>query len=575
MMEYLNNISVFAWVATALFALAGMFIWWTKANEAAWFDFLYCFPVSVFGKESHIGRLKTLKANTEQVASKQSWEHGMPKPESVLCTDYKTKMGTANSASEFKSAKEYLRLSYQSDVGPMSFWAYAILIGLTIAETLGTGFLLAPFISDGMSSSQIGYGAWFAAVALAGMLLLATHFAGESAKLKMSIQNILGTLDQNAVPEGVGKDNSKITYNADQSQDEGKSAEARFYRRAVKLKERGSWAKSIFLGVLLVFVVAGVFGLRWYGIKKQNTVEVVQLTKNGVGEVNSDGGNPFAAAGVTTALPPDVTQSVQQSREKVAKEIGDADLMQGFGAAFLLALIYVFTQAAGFIFAYKHAFISEGKKAYLLTRGEASYQSYHTKYVLPFEGRAESRLADLRSHFGSVIPEYARSPATKMFKQFVKEQQVGDDDCQSAGQSGHIAHVTQDVVLGVVSLAYDANAEPIANLPKDKQAEAIESWLSENGRKHKTEFIAAVDRFNARKAAPQGGGDTAMYDTAVKTIMGLPDAEREPAMVTWLADNGTKHEDGIMEAIARFVEKQTAAPKLNSRLSSMLKGNNA
>lgn len=524
MTDFLSPITTLQWLLLAVALMGAMFYWWTKANEAAWFDFLYNFPVRIW----HIGRLKELKANTEQVAARQSWENGMPQPENSLCTEYKNKMGTANTPGTFNRAQEYLRLTYQSEISPMSFWAFALLVVLTISEAMGTGFLLSPFISEALSSNQIGYAGWVLAVTLAAILLKITHGAGKSAKKIMSIKHALGNLDKNGVPQDL-VNNGKISASCDQSQDEGKSAEARFYRRAVNLKNRGSWVPSVVVGVLLVLVVTGVFGLRWYGIMKQNTIEVVQLTKNGVGEASAEGGNPFATAGVPAALPPDVTQSLQQSREKVAKEIGKADLMQGFGAAFLLALIYLLTQAAGFWFSYEHSFISEGAKAYALTKGEPDYQSYHAKYILPFEGRADSRLADLRRHFGSVLPEYARNPATKTFRQFVNEQQI------STAAMHSVAH-------------------------------------NEQGNQSTGSSISRVEKTaSAQQLVATGANDVAMHDAVAASIMGLPVADRDAATLSWIKENGaTKHTAGLKDAIARFKERK-AEPQLDDELLNLLK----
>lgn len=503
-MSFLDQMTTLHWVIVGGALLCAAFYWWTQANKPVWFDFLYSFPVPLFG---HIGKLRRLKKNTEQVENRASWDAtGMPPPEHTLCNEYAGAMKIAQNPIVFNRAKEYLRLTYQSDIKPMALWAFIVLFVLTIAEAMGTGFLMAPFISSEMSSSEIGYAGWVIAVAMAIMLLLLTHHAGKSAKRYHSIKQALGSLDRNGKPRDLDDDNP-ISVDMDQDIDKGKSGEARFYRRVVKLRDRGSLAPTVAVLVLLTLVLAGVFGIRWSGIKKQNTLEVVQMEKNGVGASGADsGGNPFAAAD-SQALPPDIVKNQQESRDKVAKEVGAADLGQGFGAAFLLALIYLLAQASGFWFAFETSFVGEGDTAYKLTRGEPDYQSYHAKYILPYEARAESRLAELRRHFSSVLTEYGRNPATMTFRQFlhrrqdeingIHKTQVENSRVREPG--GARASDPQPVA---VENEYAQAAAKILDLPKGDRLAAMEAWLDDNGKKHTEGLMAAISALKeVRKAA--------------------------------------------------------------------------
>ena len=346
---------------------------------------------------------------------------------------------------------------------------------------------------------------------MAILLLVLTHHAGKSAKKRVSIKHALGTLDKNAKPHDL-IDDGPISVSSPQDIDEGKSGEARFFRRVVKMKDRGSWVPTIGVVVLLALVLTMVFVVRWEGIKKQNTLEVVQMEKNGVSDSSAESGNPFASTGGdASALPPDVAKSQQQAREKVAKEVGAADLGQGFGAAILLAGIYLLTQAAGFWFSFEHAFVGEGKRAFDLTMGEPDYQSYHSKYIHPYESRADARLAELRRHFGSVIPGYGHNPSSMTFRRYVHDRQseieVMPDATNYVPPDPSTARIVAQVPASVVqtqsipSVDYDAAAESIMILPEMDRGAAIGNWLKMNGVEHKDSLKAALASFKERKAA--------------------------------------------------------------------------
>jgi hypothetical protein len=502
--EFLSHLAVWQLIVMGGSLLVSMFYWWTRANHPAWFDFLYNFPIRAFG---HIGKIKELKSNTEQVVSRQSWSSGMPSPESMLCNDYKSVMTQSNSPHIFNRAKDYLRLTYQNDVRPMPGWAWIVLAVLMVAESMGTGFLIAPFVSNEMTGSQTSYAGWVLAVVFALGLLYATHKAGVSTRNIMAIKNSIGNLDKNGKPHDMDSDDP-ITPTMDQDVDKGRSAEARYFRRAVKMKNRGSWIPTIGAATLLIFVLGTVFFVRYDGIKKQNTIDVAQMEKSGVADTG-DSGNPFASASADT-MPPEVAAGQKQAREKVAHEIGEASLAQGFGATILLSIIYLLAQAAGFGFAYKHTFVGEGDEAFQLTMGMPDYQSYHARFVLPYEGRAEARLAELRRHLTSVLPEYAKNPSAVMFRQYVNNQQAETmtmhEDALQKASAPRSTPVYANSAASVFSpsgggMNYASAAESIMTLPEADRGNAMKAWLTENGAKHAAGLKEAITQYKANKAA--------------------------------------------------------------------------
>lgn len=518
------HLEMWHWIFIGGTMLVSMFIWWTKANEPAWFDFLYNFPLRLIG---HVGKIKELKGNTEQVATPNSWSSGMPSPEGMLCNDYKSVMKQSNSPLVFNRAKDYLRLTYQNDVRPMPGWAWALIVALMIAESMGTGFLIAPFVASEMNGSQVEYAGWVLAVVFAVGLLFATHVAGVSARKIMAIKHSIGNLDKNGRPHDMDSAEA-ITPSMDQDVDRGKSAEARYFRRAVKMKDRGSWLPTIGAGALLAVVLCVVFFVRYDGIKKQNTIDVAQMEESSATSSSAgDSSNPFAAAAAATAAPPEVTASQQQARQRVAKEIGAASLAQGFGATILLSIIYLLAQAAGFGFAYKHTFVGEGCEAYRLTMGMPDYQSYHAKYVLPYEGRAEARLAELRRHLTSVLPEYAKNPSTVTFRQYVNNNQTDSlrENEEAMRQAAASARAMADASVVAAPIA-----APVAP--------AIQPIASD-------------------------------YAVAAESIMSLPEAERNNAMKLWLTENGAKHTPGLKDAIAAY--KAQKASLVDNEMLDLLK----
>ena len=507
MLDFLAHLTIMNWVAISLLLMVSFFVWWINAHDASWFDFKYRFPIKLWGD---IGKFNKLKKDTVGVANKERWQYGMPSQEATLCHDYSRKVLFAKDALAFKNAKEYLNLTYQNDVKPMPFWKVLVLFVLTAGEAMGTGFLIAPFIAQEMSSSEIGYAGWVIAVVVALILLGLTHAAGKSAKKVIKIKNALGSMDRNGRPHDLD-DNSAIGPEKDQTVDVGKSAESRFFRRAVENKDRGSWLWPIVVAVLLSAIVAVVFLIRWEGIKEDNVKSVMQMEQQGVGD--QAGGNPFAAmAGdnAAAAVPPDVAKNQNEVREKVANEIGAAQLMQGFGAAFLLAFIYVITQVFGFYSAFEHSFVGQGHDAYVMTRGEPDYQAYFARYVAPYVSLAEARLVDLRRHYGSVLPDYGKSPSTQTFARFLVESraQGGIENAKPTAVSQPVDSVTTTPK----SIDYEQVASRILALPEESRQKEMLSWIEVNGINHKDELKKALATVKERQKASQMQHDDEMMD---------------------------------------------------------------
>ncbi len=386
--------------------------------KAQWFDFLYGIPVPLFGQ---VGKLARLKSDTRSLAA-STWRDdplGMPAPERRLCTDYYAAFGeNISSKPVFENAYAYLVHSYQSDIRPMALWQHALLVALTLAEAAGTGFLLAPWVSQEMSAAQIGYVGWIIAFAFAFGMLILTHSAGRSYKKAALFQSVVGKQDLDMLTHI-----RPISLSMAQDADAAQAPEVRFVARVSKgANDRGSLWPTIATVLVLAAALAFIFYIRWEGIKETETHQVVHLEHHGI---SSSSNNPFAAmtSGNSAPLPPAVEQAQQQARDRVAKEIGREQAGQGFGAAALLSFIYIMTQSAGFLFSYQHAFLADGEQAFELTRGESHYETYVRAIASPFLHRGEARLAELRQYLIEHIPEYAQNSARVSFMDFYSRKQ--------------------------------------------------------------------------------------------------------------------------------------------------------
>jgi hypothetical protein len=386
--------------------------------KAQWFDVLYGFPVPLFGQ---VGKLARLKSATHSLAG-NSWRDdplGMPDPEGRLCTDYYAAFGeNISSKPVFENAYAYLVHSYQSDTRPMALWQHVLLIALTLAEAAGTGFLLAPWVSQEMSAAQIGYVGWIIAFAFAFGMLILTHSAGKSYKKAALFKSVVGKKDLDTLAHI-----RPISLSMAQEADAAQPPEVRFVARVSKgANDRGSLWPTIATVLILAAALAFIFYIRWEGIKETETHQVVHLEHHGI---SSSSSNPFAAmnSGPSASLPPAVAQAQQQARDRVAKEIAREHAGQGFGAAALLSFIYIMTQSAGFLFSYQHAFLGDGERAFELARGESHYETYVRAVASPYLHRGEARLAELRQYLTELIPEYAQHPARASFMDFYNRRQ--------------------------------------------------------------------------------------------------------------------------------------------------------
>ena len=424
-MSYLNDMLVGHLAETVTVAISTLFFvflsWKRYTDNLWWTDFLVQLPL--------IGKMKSWKKDTHGIENLDSWRNaGMPPAEIMLCSTYVDKIPKVD-PTVFKNSNEYLKFTYQSNRTPLAFIAFVILGILTFAEAGGTGMLIAPFVAAEITGNQMVWIGYLIAFVMAVGLLGLTHAAGADAYKYTAIGNALGSSvgtdgSFTGQPIGCGDDQSKDKESIDKDTKEtvATNPKIRFGSRVLEgAHDRGSLVKPIIVVFLLAGLLSGITWMRIEGIKvdlTRKTAEQAQATK-------ASGTNPFAGIpgfGSNTPLPDAVASSSDTAQATVEKDVTDAEFSQGIGGAVVLAIIYIITQALGFFLSFKHSFIGEGANAYKQTRGEPSFQSYHTKYIKPGLTRANMRLNELRTHLRRSVPNYHKHPSEKDCEDFYNRQ---------------------------------------------------------------------------------------------------------------------------------------------------------
>ncbi|OIQ90655.1 hypothetical protein GALL_274470 [mine drainage metagenome] len=377
-------------IAVVLSTIAGAFYFWLRGDSFRFTCFAYK-RAWVFGND-HRGEFQRLsKESSDSLVG----EGGFVQAEHTLCQTFKAVIAGSDSAEvtkeQFERAKNYLKITQQNDIRPPSMIARIGLFVLILAESVGTGYVLAPWMSTEITPSQANLAAGVLALAVAIVLALLTHVTGAE-MAKMSAYR------KNSGSEGLekridlGDDQEQDTYYIDPNSNAvmQNPSPRRFANRVDDPGSKG----MVLLGVSSVIVVAimvAIFFIRMGGIESQTTRQIVSMEQNGI----NGGSNPFASA-ASEPVPPDVASAQQQTRKQVAETLGGDYRTQGMAASLMLALIYLVTQFTAFIVAYKTTFSGQGESAFNFTRNQPSYETFRAKFLLPRISRAESFLTQLR-----------------------------------------------------------------------------------------------------------------------------------------------------------------------------------
>ena len=392
----------------ALVAFCASFVYWSsKSGSLAWTDFTVRF-----------WKLRRWQGHTEGIEKREHWaSDGLPDPEKALCDTY-IDLIKSTSRTEFNNAREYLVLTHQGGRLPMSFWSRIMLYALTVAEAGGTGLLIAPYVAAHMTGKEMVWVGYVVALALAVGLLKASHTSGVHLYKYYSIKKNLGS----SVASEDGFQKAVISPEKDQWSDAHESLKVRYANRVFQGgHDRGSPAWAVFTAIAMIALLGVVTYMRIQGIDQSLTNTVLETGQTSTVSVGASNTDPFPnnsqsntpGASDSAQMPPDIQNQTAQTNAQAAAESTSEKRREGYAGAVVLAIVYLFTQAIGFNQSFKHAFINHGEDAYNKTRGEATFDSYESKFVRPVLSRAQLRLTILRNGLARRVQGY-RANQSKM-----------------------------------------------------------------------------------------------------------------------------------------------------------------
>jgi hypothetical protein len=382
-------------ISVAVSTILASFYFWLRADNFRFTSFAYKRPW-VVGND-HRGEFQRL---TKESGDSLLDDSGLVQAESTLCQTFKAVISGSNSAEvtaeQFNRAKNYLKITQQNDIHPPSMLARVGLFILILAESVGTGYVLAPWMSSDITPSQADLAAAVLALAVAIILALLTHTTGAELAKYFHFRKRAGS-EGLEVRIDLGDDQDQDAFYIDPNTGTVKQnpLPRRFANRVDDPGVKGPILLAI-AGTIIVGIMVAIFMIRVAGIESQTTKQIVSMEANGVSDADS-GSNPFDSASASaSALPPDVAAAQQQTRKNVAESLGGDYKTQGLAASIMLALIYLVTQFTAFIVAFKSTFSGQGAAAYNFTRNQPSFDTFRAKFLTPKIARAESFLTQLR-----------------------------------------------------------------------------------------------------------------------------------------------------------------------------------
>lgn len=379
-------------VVAALTTIVTAFVFWLRADNFRFTLFAYKRPWA-FGSD-HRGQFQLLsKESNDSPVDANNLVHA----EQTLCKTFKAAISGSPNAEvtkgQFERAQSYLKITQQTTIRPPSIVANIGLFVLILAESVGTGYVLAPWMSTEITPSQANLAAGVLALAVAIILALLTHHTGTEMAKFAHYRKHSGT-EGAGDRIGLGDDQDQDAYYIDSgTQAVRPNPQARRYFNRIEdpgIKGPAQFGAAL---VMIVGIMLLIFLIRVGGVESETTKQIVSMETNGVS--TSGDSNPFASAGTST-LPPSVAEAQQQSRTTVAESLGGNYKMQGLAASFMLALIYLVTQFTAFIIAFKSGFSGQGAAAFAFTRDQASFDTFRRKFLEPRITKVESMLEQLR-----------------------------------------------------------------------------------------------------------------------------------------------------------------------------------
>lgn len=294
----------------------------------------------------------------------------------------------------FQRAYKFLLLAKQADRRPMPIWGMPFLFILLVAEALGFGLLLAPFVASEItpnSAQIIGFVIAFVMAIIAAGL---THAAGQEIYETGLIRKMRKVANDTKSPLY----KRAIANDEDQDIDLDEADVTRFGNRILEsVEDRGS-TKFIAVAAIFVIIVLGASTvLRYENLRLAVTQQSALAGNNGA--IGSPG-NPFAATNLDNTLPPDVEQNAQDAKARVQTEENYEQILGGAAGIIGLGVIFLFTQVYSTSLGIQWGHIKRRRVESAFqkgTQGFSSYDDYKRHQLDPRIRRSERRLAQLRS----------------------------------------------------------------------------------------------------------------------------------------------------------------------------------
>ncbi len=412
-MNWLNDHLDAVISAMTTLVLIVLLIWLRRTKEFYWTDFWYAFPW--FGALRKAIREKNLHPVRDDVTG----ETITPAQQALIST-YFNQIGVIT-RERFHRAYRFLLLAKQSDRRPMPLWGLPILFLLLLAEALGFGMLLAPFIAAEITPDAaeiIGFAIAFVMAVIAAGL---THAGGAEFYESGLIAKMRRIANNGKIPLY----RMAIANDEDQEIDANDDDVTRFGNRVLESAADKAGRKFIASAFLFILVVLGASSLLRY-----ENLRLAVTQQSALQSRPDAGSNPFAA------LPPDVAQNAQDAQGQVQVEEASEQLLGGVAGIVGLGVIFVFTQIYAMTLGIRYGHIERArvKSAYRNgTMGFSSYEDYKRHVLDPRVRRTERRLQQLKN---GLFNDSQTPPTTLTFSHWLDTKMQAESAALRASDPG-------------------------------------------------------------------------------------------------------------------------------------------
>lgn len=550
-------------VISAFSVVLGSYIVWLRSDKFRFTYFAYKKPW-VFGNE-HSGEFQKL---VKETTDSEIGPDGLVSAERTLCDTFKSTISGSDKAEvteeQFNRAKDYLKISDQNAITPASIWAKVGLFLLILAESVGTGYVLAPWMSTEITASQANVAAAVLALAVAIVLAMLTHLTGTELSKYYRYRRCSGSEGESSTID-LGDDQMEDAFYIDPNSHviTKNPAKRRFSNR---VSDPGSVGFPLLIvsSIIIFGIMFAIFAIRLGGIDSEATKQNILMSNNGI-SARDDGANPFANTTDTTA-PPDVVAAQKKSRAVVADTLSGDYKEQGVSASIMLSLIYLVTQFVAFMIAFNTAFMEKGEAAYKFTHNEPTFQTFYAKYIKSKIDQVESLLTQLRREREN--KGHRKGNAT--FKSYLekgayREKNNRIEKIEESANNMADAKTPEDRTLqwslALKNLGLSSDEQ---NVLEQKYNEAAER------RKRLQQGDVSSPPVLTSPVSVAVSGSDMNYASAAESIMALPEGDRGDAMKAWLTKNNEKmHAAGLKEAIAQY--KANKAVQVDDEMLGLLK----